>query len=621
MKTSRREMWFIVILTLAGTALRIADLTGRSLWIDESLTLSRIIGSWSDVFRNIVVMQGVRTIDLHPPLYFAILKATGILLGDSEFTLKLVGAFASILLIPATYVLGRRLFSGRVGLLAAVLACFSPAYQWYGHELRMYTVVALLAALSDYALFAAAQSSKLNVRRWVVWLCITVSALFTHYSVVGLFTFQVLFAIAVILYKRPHITRRDIFIFGGIVLGLVSISLLAGVGGDIIFRIRQLTVGATLSAPVTNPLGDIVQNVFNTMLFGMNASDPTDGLLTWFVVLVAIVGLLLPASFAVKSVDHRSSRLPRIFLAVVTIFPMIFVLLYYLIEHQPSFRYSILIVPAIHILLARSFSIGLVQLRNMIVHATALYRSSHRRMALRLSIAIVGVVALFAVMSAQLFGMAYTFIQTPTWQDDWRGMALYIRDNWQPGDVLVITLYTPEEELRRLLKDVPMPIIPVQMLPVDDQARQKMIGSYRRVWFANTGGVELDMRSTVGRTFLPLHRRERVSFPGQTNVLDLMLFEIAPDVMSAAPAGTHLVQQDAAPSDVPDVVAYDVQPGDPFHQHPNMRLSLFWRRPADQREIGVYSVGFRLKTADQRVWADWFLPSRLEQAPSTWHGG
>lgn len=621
MKTNRRELWLVTIVTLLGTAVRIADLTGRSLWIDESLTLSRIIGSWNDVFRNIVIMQGVRTIDLHPPLYFAILKATGILLGDSEFTLKLVGAFASILLIPATYVLGRRLFSGRVGLLAAVLACLSPAYQWYGHELRMYTVVALLAALSDYALFAAAQSSKLNVRLWVIWLCITVSALFTHYSVVGLFAFQVLFAIVVILYKRPRITRRDIIIFGGIVLGLVAISLLAGVGGDIVFRVRQLNVGTSVSFPVGNPLAEIVQNVFNTMLFGMNASDPSEGLLTWFVVFTASLGLLLPRSLAGGSVDHASSRMARVFLAMMTIFPMLFVLLYYLIEHSPSFRYSILIVPAIHVLLARSFSIGLVQLRNMIARAKELYQSSLRQMAVRLGSAVVGVVALFSVMSAQLFGMAFTFIQTPSWQDDWRGMARYIRDNWQPGDVFVITLYTPEEELRRLLNDMPIPIIPAQMLPENDLARYKIISGYRRIWFANTGGVELNTESMMGRTLLQFHRRDRISLPSQTNILDLMLFEVSPEVMSAVPADAHRVQQDPAPSDVPDVLAYDVQPGNPFHRYPNMQLSLYWRRPANNRKIGAFSVGLRLKTDDQRVWADWFLPSGLDHAPATWSDG
>ena len=49
-----------------------------------------------------------------------------------------------------------------------------------------------------------------------------------------------------------------------------------------------------------------------------------------------------------------------------------------------------------------------------------------------------------------------------------------------------------------------------------------------------------------------------------------------------------------------------------------MRLSLYWRHPASGDDLSSYSVAVRIKTADQRVWADWFLPARLDTAPPGW---
>jgi hypothetical protein len=259
-----------------------------------------------------------------------------------------------------------------------------------------------------------------------------------------------------------------------------------------------------------------------------------------------------------------------------------------------------------------------VQLQLLAGHVSQYVQSKPREKVARIASAVIGVVALVSIVVAQLYGMAYTFIQTPSWQDDWRGMAQYIRDNWRPGDVFVIVLYTPEEELKRLLYDLPIELVPVQMLPEEEQARRQLTSQYKRIWFANTGGAELDTNTKIGRILSTLHRRDRLSFPSQTNILDLMLFEVSPVVMTDPPANAHKAEQNAAGRDVPDVVAYDISSGNPYHRYPNMQLSLYWRRPAGSQKVGAYSVALRLKTADQRVWADWFLPARLERAPLLW---
>ncbi|MCL4504747.1 MAG: glycosyltransferase family 39 protein [Chloroflexi bacterium] len=618
MKTNRRELWTVVILTMAGMALRIADLTGRSLWIDESLTLARLAGTWQEILRNTVIMQGIATTDLHPPLYFVIEKAWGYFAGNSEFALKLVPAFASILLIPATYVLGRRLFSGRVALIAALLALLSPAYQWYGHELRMYTVVPLLAALSNYSLYAALGQKKTSVYWWVTWILVTACALLTHYSLFALFGAQLVYLCLAFFYKRPRISRRDLALVGVVVIIILTSSFLVGIGTDIFFRARQLLRGFDNPDVSVTPFGDIVLNVFNSMLFGQNATDPTGAVFTWFVVIVAAAGLTVPFMFDGDGAKPRKSIPARVFLGLVSIVPMLVVLLYALIEHSPSFRYSILAVPAIHVVLASVFSAALVSLRRVRIAPFHFQYGKIKPYIFRAATTAVGITALVSVFAAQTFGLAFTFIRTPSWQDDWRGMAQYMKDNWQPGDLFLITLYTPEDEMRILLKGVPIDIQPIHALPDADAARLQYISKYKRIWFSNTGGGALNRESSNGRVLLDLHLRRKLSFPSQTNVLELMLFDVASTVSDSPPATAQRVTGTGVVSGNPSIAAYDIQPGDPYNRYANMRLSLYWRRPENNQALNDYSVSVRIVTADRRVWADWFLTARLEEAPPDW---
>ncbi len=619
MKTNQRELWTVAILTMAGMALRIADLTGRSLWIDESLTLTRIAGTWPEVLRNVVVMQGIYTTDLHPPLFFALEKAWQYFAGSSEFALKLIPAFASLLLVPATYALGRRIGSRRVGLIAALLALLSPAYQWYGHELRMYTLVPLLAGLSDYSLIAALGGRKTRAYWWVAWIVITAGALLTHYSSFALFGAQFIYIVLYILHQRPRVSRRDLALIGVIIVIIVTAALMVGVGADVFYRARQLLHGLQNPDMAMTPFSDIVLNVFNSMLFGQNASDPTGTVFTWFVLIVAASGLLAPTIYGRHPQSKPFSVSARVFLGLVTIVPMLVVLLYVLIEHSPSFRYSILTVPAIHVVLAGVFSAALAASGSIRRGSFRALRANAARIIPRAAATAVGLTALAAVFAAQLFGLAFTFIRTPSWQDDWRGMAQYIRNNWQPGDLYLINLYTPEDEMRILLKDVPMDIMPLQAFPENDAARLAAFRNYRRIWFSNTGGVKLNAGTSNGRALLQLHLQEQLSFPSQTNILQLMLFDVTSPVSSIVPATAQLLSGSQPVTQNPSLAAYEIQAGNPYNRYPNMRLFLYWRRPEGNPPLNAYSVAVRIVTGDRRVWADWFLPAKLGEAPPDWN--
>ena len=149
------EPWAVVALTLVAAAIRFADTTSRTYWLDEGFTLYRVLGSWSDLALNRIELQGMSTTDIHPQLYFAALKLWGLAGGLSEFSLRSFSLLCAVLLVPMTYVMSRRAFGARAGLLSALLVVLSPAYQWYGWEVRMYSLTPLLAGFTTYLLVRA----------------------------------------------------------------------------------------------------------------------------------------------------------------------------------------------------------------------------------------------------------------------------------------------------------------------------------------------------------------------------------------------------------------------------------------------------------------------------------
>lgn len=86
----------------------------------------------------------VAACELNPPGYFMLTRWCLQLFGTSEWSLKLPAFVCGVLLVPATYALGRVLASPRVALSAACLVAFSPEGIYFAQEARPYTLASLL---------------------------------------------------------------------------------------------------------------------------------------------------------------------------------------------------------------------------------------------------------------------------------------------------------------------------------------------------------------------------------------------------------------------------------------------------------------------------------------------
>ncbi|MBP6472488.1 MAG: glycosyltransferase family 39 protein [Chloroflexi bacterium] len=158
-------------------ALRFHNLGAQSFWNDEgnSARLSE---------RTIqLIIEGTAS-DIHPPLYYLLLRGWRELAGDSEFGLRSLSAFAGLLVVPLAIALAKNPKSkirNPQWLLVGVITAVSPPLIYYSQEARMYALLGLLAALSTWLLV---RSAECGVRNWsfaVAYVLTATAGLYTHY--------------------------------------------------------------------------------------------------------------------------------------------------------------------------------------------------------------------------------------------------------------------------------------------------------------------------------------------------------------------------------------------------------------------------------------------------------
>ena len=99
----------------------------------------------------------------HPPLYYVLLHWWNQAFGESEPLVRLMSVPSGVLMIPVTYVLGRRLFTPFVGVVAALIVAASPQLVFYSREARMYSIATLFGLLALYLFLRALDGGRRRV--------------------------------------------------------------------------------------------------------------------------------------------------------------------------------------------------------------------------------------------------------------------------------------------------------------------------------------------------------------------------------------------------------------------------------------------------------------------------
>ena len=154
----------VALLFLAGILLRLRQyLTGRSLWADEAMLALNIVNrNFGGLLRPLDYDQGA-------PLGFLLVeKMFNLILGRSEYALRLLPFLLGILSIWLFYLLLKRVTAG-AGLIAALaLFVFNPRMIYYSSEVKQY-IVDVVVTLTLLLLAAPLLESGIR-KRELIWL-------------------------------------------------------------------------------------------------------------------------------------------------------------------------------------------------------------------------------------------------------------------------------------------------------------------------------------------------------------------------------------------------------------------------------------------------------------------
>lgn len=135
------HIYLIGSLMLLGLLLRLPSLS-LGLWRDEGSTYFDALPSDLGKLIETVIYS-----ELNPPGFYLIMHQWMQWFGSQEVVFKLPAFFFGLLLIPATYGVGRVAISREAGAIAAAIATFAPDTIYYSQEARPYTLTALLCCL------------------------------------------------------------------------------------------------------------------------------------------------------------------------------------------------------------------------------------------------------------------------------------------------------------------------------------------------------------------------------------------------------------------------------------------------------------------------------------------
>lgn len=170
--------WNLIILSLvlaAVVSVEIIFLTEISLWHDEAFSALLLRYDFSEMISRIQM-------DVHPPLYYIILRLWTGLFTDSLFSLRMFSVFFGALAIAGFYALISKAFKNRsLSLFSSLLFALSYFQIQYAMEARMYSLGLFLVIISTHLLLRAMEEKKL--KWWLLYAAAVSAGIYTHYFV------------------------------------------------------------------------------------------------------------------------------------------------------------------------------------------------------------------------------------------------------------------------------------------------------------------------------------------------------------------------------------------------------------------------------------------------------
>lgn len=299
----------------------------QSLRLDESQSL------WQTA-RSPQAMVVLVAQDVHVPLYHTILHFWELLAGEGVERARALSLIFFLLTIPAIYHVGRLTYSKWTGLFAAFLLTISPFMNWYGSEIRMYSLLAFLSVVNLYFFVSIYKRPSRN--NWIWYAATAVLGAYTHY-----FFLFALITQAVYFFSYRNLFPQNSFRNFALVAGIVAVALAPWV---LFAWSEHMTSGASTSPALPPPTSVNVFSAFSQFLFGFQNDR-------WNTVIVSFWPLAILFAFMVLRRNRTVTPITMYFI-LATVLPILFAFGISLFRPLFLARYLIVSLPPLYLFLA-----------------------------------------------------------------------------------------------------------------------------------------------------------------------------------------------------------------------------------------------------------------------------
>ncbi len=185
---SRIVLWTMVII---GSCVYGLLCFGKTIWLDEALTGSFIRMGWWELICFTAT-------DVHPPLYYLIVKLGITLFGDKIYIVKLFSYLPFVFTLLLTAVKVRKAYGEKTAFVLMALLCTTPCIIDRNVEMRMYQWALFFVFAFALYLFDAVKNSSGRAR--ILCLFWGLCAAYTHYY--ALIAVAILYAILFFVYIK-----------------------------------------------------------------------------------------------------------------------------------------------------------------------------------------------------------------------------------------------------------------------------------------------------------------------------------------------------------------------------------------------------------------------------------
>lgn len=369
----------LFILTI-GLVLRSISLN-QSLWLDEAIN---VLATTQYSFLGMITEYAKA--DFHPPLFFIILWPWIKLFGSSEIAVRIPSIIFGLLAIYIVYLIGKKIYSERLGLISGFLLAINPLHIYYSQEARMYSLATLAVVINILLLIKLVKGEKLNL---IFLVCSNLLVLMSDYVACLIFPAQ--FAFLLFLKSRIFIKKWFIAFIIAIIMSLWWLPTF----------LSQLNVGSIASSRLPSwklIVGDFdlktVPLTFVKFIIGkISYSDK----IVYGIILLPISTLFLFLIYrGFKSIKEKGMSL-LIYWLVIPI--MLATLISLFIPIYSYFR-VLFVIPAFIILVA----LGIVSFRFKI-----------------------GKAFLIAVVTIEVFSSGIYLLNPLYQREDWRGLVSFLK--------------------------------------------------------------------------------------------------------------------------------------------------------------------------------------------------